>query len=46
MTIKEMQKIYSKIPHTRKKHIWSIIKILESKKLTHDQKIKLITKKI
>lgn len=46
MTIKEMQKIYSKIPHSKKKRIWEIINIINIKKLSNEKKVELIKKKL
>jgi len=46
MTIKEMKKLYADYTPKEKKRIWSLIKIIESKKLTYKEKIKYLNEKI
>jgi hypothetical protein len=46
MTIKEMRKLYAGYSAKEKKHIWGLIKIIESKKLTHKEKIKYLKEKL
>ena len=46
MTIKEMKKLYAGYSAKEKKHIWGLIKIIESKKLTHKEKIKYLKEKL
>jgi hypothetical protein len=45
MTIKQIKKLYSNYSFKEKKEIFGLIKIIESKKLTNKQKIKLLKKK-
>ena len=48
MTIKEIRKIYAGYSAKEKKHIWGLIKIIESKKLncSDKEKIKYLKEKL
>ena len=41
-----MRKLYAGYSAKEKKHIWGLIKIIESKKLTHKEKIKYLKEKL